>query len=105
MTAVALREVAPRDEERELAGELRVLEDESSLAELTDELLGKVLRPPPWMRPLLLVTFLGTLVLFAAVAYTVTTGIGVWGNNIPVAWAFGITNFVWWIGIGHAGTF
>ena len=33
------------------------------------------------------------------------TGIGVWGNNIPVAWAFGITNFVWWIGIGHAGTF
>ena len=31
-------------------------------------------------------------------------GIGAWGNNIPVAWAFDITNFVWWIGIGHAGT-
>jgi molybdopterin-containing oxidoreductase family membrane subunit len=31
-------------------------------------------------------------------------GIGVWGNNIPVAWAFDIINFVWWIGIGHAGT-
>src|SRR5712671_1550551 len=31
-------------------------------------------------------------------------GIGMWGNNIPVAWAFGIVNFVWWIGIGHAGT-
>src|SRR6185437_6733666 len=30
--------------------------------------------------------------------------IGVWGNNIPVGWAFGIINFVWWIGIGHAGT-
>ena len=28
-----------------------------------------------------------------------------WGNNIPVGWAFGIINFVWWIGIGHAGTF
>ena len=40
-----------------------------------------------------------------AVAYTVLAGIGVWGNNIPVAWAFAITNFVWWIGIGHAGTF
>ncbi len=42
-----------------------------------------------------------------ASAITVTlasTGIGVWGNNIPVAWAFGIINFVWWIGIGHAGT-
>ncbi len=31
-------------------------------------------------------------------------GMGVWGNNIPVAWAFDIINFVWWIGIGHAGT-
>src|SRR5690606_22883787 len=50
-------------------------------------------------------TFAGTLVLFTAITYTVWTGIGVWGNNIPVAWAFGIINFVWWIGIGHAGTF
>ena len=33
-----------------------------------------------------------------------TEGIGVWGNNIPVGWAFDIINFVWWIGIGHAGT-
>src|SRR5215510_15051920 len=47
--------------------------------------------------------FTGLLVV--AVTYTVLTGIGVWGNNIPVAWAFAITNFVWWIGIGHAGTF
>ena len=31
-------------------------------------------------------------------------GVGIWGINIPVAWAFAITNFVWWIGIGHAGT-
>jgi molybdopterin-containing oxidoreductase family membrane subunit len=85
--------------------ETRVLATDSSYAELTDELLGKVLRPPRWMGPALLVTFLGTLVLLVAIAYTVTTGIGVWGNNIPVAWAFAITNFVWWIGIGHAGTF
>lgn len=47
--------------------------------------------------------FTGLLVV--AVSYTVLTGIGVWGNNIPVAWACAITNFVWWIGIGHAGTF
>ena len=32
-------------------------------------------------------------------------GIGIWGVNIPVAWGFAIVNFVWWIGIGHAGTF
>jgi Ni/Fe-hydrogenase subunit HybB-like protein len=46
-----------------------------------------------------------TLLLFSAITYTVSQGIGLWGNNIPVAWAFGIINFVWWIGIGHAGTF
>ncbi|MBX9742598.1 MAG: polysulfide reductase NrfD [Chthoniobacterales bacterium] len=36
--------------------------------------------------------------------YLVSTGVGVWGNNSPVAWAWDITNFVFWIGIGHAGT-
>ena len=35
---------------------------------------------------------------------TVSKGIGTWGNNQPVGWAFAITNFVFWIGIGHAGT-
>ncbi len=45
-----------------------------------------------------------TMMLFVSVAYLVIKGIGIWGNNIPVAWAFEITNFVWWIGIGHAGT-
>jgi molybdopterin-containing oxidoreductase family membrane subunit len=38
------------------------------------------------------------------ILYTVVTGIGVWGNNQPVGWAWDITNFVFWIGIGHAGT-
>jgi Ni/Fe-hydrogenase subunit HybB-like protein len=73
--------------------------------ELTAQLVATVLSPPAWINRVLLVTGFITLLLFAAVAYTVLTGIGVWGNNIPVAWAFAITNFVWWIGIGHAGTF
>ena len=38
------------------------------------------------------------------IAYTIGTGIGVWGSNKTVNWAWDITNFVWWIGIGHAGT-
>src|SRR5262245_56920221 len=38
------------------------------------------------------------------VAYLISTGVGVWGLMIPVAWAWDITNFVFWIGIGHAGT-
>jgi molybdopterin-containing oxidoreductase family membrane subunit len=47
----------------------------------------------------------GTLLFLVAITVTVSTGIGTWGNNIPVGWAFGIINFVWWVGIGHAGTF
>lgn len=38
------------------------------------------------------------------ILYTIGTGIGVWGLNKTVGWAWDITNFVWWIGIGHAGT-
>jgi Ni/Fe-hydrogenase subunit HybB-like protein len=45
------------------------------------------------------------LMLFTlAVAYLLVKGVGIWGINIPIGWAFAITNFVWWIGIGHAGT-
>ena len=39
-----------------------------------------------------------------ALYYTITTGIGVWGLNNPIGWGWDITNFVFWIGIGHAGT-
>jgi molybdopterin-containing oxidoreductase family membrane subunit len=39
-----------------------------------------------------------------ALGYLVLKGIYIWGNNVPVGWAFDIINFVWWIGIGHAGT-
>jgi len=42
--------------------------------------------------------------LFACIGYLVWTGVGVWGNNNPVAWGWPIVNFVFWIGIGHAGT-
>ncbi len=48
----------------------------------------------------------GTLVgvLLFTLVYLVATGVGIWGNNQPVAWGWAITNFVFWIGIGHAGT-
>jgi molybdopterin-containing oxidoreductase family membrane subunit len=77
-----------------------------SNAELSDRLLGTTWRPGGWgWRIAFLVSGAGTLMLFSLITLTVVRGIGVWGNNIPVAWAFGIINFVWWIGIGHAGTF
>src|SRR5580692_11666280 len=48
---------------------------------------------------------LGLLFLLnLALGVVFTIGVGVWGINIPVGWGFAITNFVWWIGIGHAGT-
>ena len=44
------------------------------------------------------------IVFGGAIAYLLGKGVGIWGIEIPVAWGFAITNFVWWIGIGHAGT-
>src|SRR5439155_24857975 len=41
---------------------------------------------------------------FVSVGYLLLAGTGIWGIDIPVAWGFAITDFVWWIGIGHAGT-
>jgi Ni/Fe-hydrogenase subunit HybB-like protein len=52
----------------------------------------------------LLIAFSIVNVLTIAVAYLFLKGTGIWGINIPVGWGFAIVNFVWWIGIGHAGT-
>ncbi len=49
-------------------------------------------------------SFLLMMMLFYAIAHLLAYGIGIWGVNVPVAWGFAIINFVWWIGIGHAGT-
>src|SRR5918996_4763244 len=50
------------------------------------------------------IAFMVAQLLMFAVVTLLAKGIGVWGNNQPVGWAFDIINFVWWIGIGHAGT-
>jgi Ni/Fe-hydrogenase subunit HybB-like protein len=77
---------------------------------LTDKSLTDSLFDPLWSRTsrgwwLLFLPCAGLAgVLFLSIGYLVSTGIGVWGNNQPVGWAFDIINFVWWIGIGHAGT-
>ncbi len=51
-----------------------------------------------------LISFLLLNLMLVTIGHLVLTGIGIWGNNVPVGWAFDIINFVWWIGIGHAGT-
>ncbi len=51
------------------------------------------------------VAFVLLLLFNFCIGWLFLKGVGIWGLNIPVAWGFAITNFVWWIGIGHAGTF
>ena len=50
------------------------------------------------------IAFLLTMMMLFAIGYLVLKGIGIWGVTIPIGWGFAIVNFVWWIGIGHAGT-
>jgi Ni/Fe-hydrogenase subunit HybB-like protein len=45
------------------------------------------------------------MMFFFAIAWLLYRGTGIWGINVPIAWGFAIVNFVWWVGIGHAGTF
>ncbi len=72
---------------------------------LTASLTGPVFGPTRkgWLI-LISVLLVGMGFWILSLVTTLVVGIGAWGNNIPVAWAFDITNFVWWIGIGHAGT-
>jgi len=77
---------------------------EKTIAQINEDLLRPVLQTTRrfWIAML----FLGSIVAAAvgAFLYQVWNGIGVWGINRPVFWAFDITNFVFWIGISHAGT-
>jgi Ni/Fe-hydrogenase subunit HybB-like protein len=71
---------------------------------LNDELLDHVWNPKRGWKVLFGAALAGTGLLLTGITVTLARGIGMWGNNIPVAWAYDIINFVWWIGIGHAGT-
>ncbi|MGA9570698.1 MAG: NrfD/PsrC family molybdoenzyme membrane anchor subunit [Candidatus Acidiferrales bacterium] len=50
------------------------------------------------------ISFLLLMLLNVTLGYLLIKGVGIWGINIPIGWGFAIVNFVWWIGIGHAGT-
>ena len=50
------------------------------------------------------IAFLLTMMMLFAIGYLFVRGTGIWGVTIPIGWGFAIVNFVWWIGIGHAGT-
>jgi Ni/Fe-hydrogenase subunit HybB-like protein len=83
-----------------------VIEPGHTFGTVTDKISALVLQrrtPLGWWIGFGL-SFMLANVLMMTIAYLVVTGIGIWGNNWPVGWAFDIINFVWWIGIGHAGT-
>src|ERR687891_2941499 len=72
---------------------------------LTERISGVVEQPAPrwWLVAFTITASVATFGLFC-LGYQISTGVGTWGNNIPVGWAWDITNFVFWVGIGHAGT-
>ena len=83
-----------------------VVENNRGLGWLTDKLTafteGKT--PRWWWMLFLPAAFFATMVLPTMLIYQISTGIGVWGNNHPVMWGWDIINFVWWVGVAHAGT-
>ncbi len=84
-----------------------VLAPGHTLTSVTEKISALPLRFPQrrfwWVGFLVAATVL--MVLLASIAWLFIRGVGIWGINIPIAWGFAIVNFVWWIGIGHAGTF
>lgn len=77
-----------------------------TFASVNDEIGSIVLKSDtPWTWWIAFgVSFLLLMMLLYAIGWLLAVGVGIWGINIPVAWGFAIVNFVWWIGIGHAGT-
>src|SRR5574342_600185 len=81
------------------------IEGDKSLAQVTHDVCAPMEARPGtlwWLAFLAALSALGLGV--AAVSYQIATGVGTWGLNRTVGWGFDITNFVFWIGIGHAGT-
>jgi len=96
----------PQTPGRAAAGPAPVIEPGHTFASITDKISTIVLTrrtPRGWFFGFA-AAFAVMMMLFYAIAYLLIAGIGIWGINIPVGWGFAIINFVWWIGIGHAGT-
>ncbi len=94
------------EREQLMAGEAPVIEPGHTFATVTDKISSIVLTKPTsngWLIGFG-ISFLFTMVLLYAMGYLFVRGVGIWGINIPIGWGFAIVNFVWWIGIGHAGT-
>jgi len=96
----------PRETSGSLAPQPPVVEPGYTYASVTEKISGIVLtrRTPLFWMIVFTSAFLLFLLLSVAISYLLYKGVGIWGINIPVGWGFAIVNFVWWVGIGHAGT-
>ena len=75
-------------------------------ATVTDKISAIVLTrrtPRTWLAGFS-IAFMLLMLLMGAITYLLLRGVGIWGIRIPVAWGWAIVNFVWWVGIAHAGT-
>src|SRR5437870_10937638 len=96
----------PPEESAEAQDSLPLIEPGHTFASITDKISAIVLtsRTPRFWYIGFGLSFILVLVLLYCIAALVAVGVGLFGIMIPVAWGFAIVNFVWWIGIGHAGT-
>ncbi len=94
------------DEQREQPLRAPVIAPGYTFGSVTDKISSIVLTRPTsngWFIGFG-IAFLLTMMLLYALGYLFIKGVGIWGISVPVGWGFAIVNFVWWIGIGHAGT-
>lgn len=101
--------IAPVTHEAPLGYPSRLLAPAENLESVTETISSVVLKPhqrqpKAWLFAAA-VAFSLLMMFFIAICWLLYRGVGIWGINIPVAWGFAIVNFVWWVGIGHAGTF
>ncbi|HKN48113.1 MAG TPA: NrfD/PsrC family molybdoenzyme membrane anchor subunit, partial [Candidatus Polarisedimenticolia bacterium] len=100
-------DAAPRGETKAptLPGRIPLVPPGYTSGTVTDTISAVVLKKTPtWWYFGFGASFLLVMLFLYAVTYLFAKGVGIYGVNIPVGWGWDITNFVWWIGIGHAGT-
>ncbi len=105
MSVVVRDETAIELQKDEIGRAPLILGDKQTFSTVTDTVAGMTEKKPPKAWPLLLgLAFSVLMILGASLTRLVGWGTGTWGLNHPVGWAWDITGFVFWIGIGHAGT-
>jgi len=83
----------------------RLIDGDKSLSQISQEILAPIdAKTPRWWYVAMGISLLMLAWGARSIYITLTQGIGAWGENSTVAWGYEIINFVWWIGIGHAGT-